>query len=220
MIDFADLHLALRTRLIGVEVCGTGSATLAAVATGYTRASGSFLTDGFRVGMEVTPSGFSDLTTRLVTAVTATTMTVSGAVAPQGASAGRALTAFLPAMRSYDNLAFTPVVGRPYLEEDFAPATTTLLSASADGGRTEATGLYVLRLVGLANTGHLALRAMAQAILARYGAGLGLAVAGGTAYVRGDLAPFSGPIRRMDGGWALLTITIPWRAFGTNAIAA
>lgn len=221
MIDFAALHLALRARLSGVTVCTTGSTSLAATATGYTRASGSFIADGFRVGMEVSPAtGFTTTTTGVITALTATVMTVSGTRTAQTASSGRVLTAVLPTRRAYENDAFTPAPGFPYLEEDFVPATSTVLSASADGGRVEDTGLYVLRCVGLADSGSLAIRAMVAAMQARYTPGLSFAVAGGTAYVRADLAPFSSAIRRLDGGWAVCTLTIPWRAFGTNAIAA
>lgn len=220
MIDHADLHLALRTRLLGVTLCTTGATTLAATATGYTRSGGSFLTDGFRVGMEIVPAGFTTITPQIITAVSATTLLATGTRVAQEAANGRTLTATLPSRRAWENLAYTPEVGWPYLEEDFVPGTSTLRSASADGGTLEETGLYVIRCVGLADTGSLAIRAMVAAMQARYAPGLALAVAGGTAYVRADLAPFSSAIRRLDGGWAVCTLTIPWRAFGTNAIAA
>jgi hypothetical protein len=225
MIELADLQIAMRLRLLGVVLATTGSVTLAATATGYTRTSGSFLTDGFRVGMEVTPAGFSDAQTRVITAVSALQLRVNtqhaaGAPTPQGAAAGRTLTAQLPALREYENDAFTPVPGRPYLSEELVPGGATILSAVADGGRTQETGLYVLRCYGVADTGHLAMRAMTQGILARYTPGTPIAVSGGTAYVRGVTAPFAGPLRRVDGGWVLSTITIPWQAFSVNAIAA
>lgn len=225
MIDMADLQIALRLRLLGVELATTGSTTLAATTTGYTRASGSFLTDGFRVGMEVTPAGFSDTNVRVITAVSALQMLVNsthtaGAPTAQTADAGRTLTAYLPALREYDNDAFTPVTKRAYLAEEMVPAAATLLSASADGGTLQQTGLYVLRLYGVGDTGHLAIRAMSDAILARYAPGTSLSVSGGTAYVRSDLAPFAGPLRRVDGGWSLCVLSIPWQAFSRNAIAA
>ena len=57
----------------------TGLASLAATATGFTRTTGSFLTDGFRVGQQILPSRFSNAannTRSIVTAVTATTLTI------------------------------------------------------------------------------------------------------------------------------------------------
>jgi hypothetical protein len=225
MIDMGDLQIALRLRLLGVTLATTGSTTLTATPTGYTRASGSFLTDGFRVGMEVTPAGFSDTQARVVTAVSALQLLVNtshaaGAPTAQTSASGRTLTAGLPALREYDNDDFTPIPGRPYLSEQMVPGGAVLLSASADGGRTQDTGLYRLNLYGVGNTGHLALRDMATAILGRYAPGTALSVSGGTAYVRGAFAPFAGALRRVDGGWALCAITIPWQAFSTNAIAA
>jgi hypothetical protein len=58
----------------------TGTATLQATATGYTRASGSFITDGFLVGLPITASGFANPANNgssVITAVTATALTVT-----------------------------------------------------------------------------------------------------------------------------------------------
>ena len=79
------------------EPATTGSANLSATATGYARTTGSFVTDGFRVGHTITASGFSNSTNNgrsVVTAVTATALTVTktgGTVAEAGA-AGRTIT--------------------------------------------------------------------------------------------------------------------------------
>jgi hypothetical protein len=220
MINHVDLHLALRTRLLDVVVCTTGSATIAATPSGFSRTSGSFLTDGFRVGMEIQPFGFTTAEPAVVSAVTATMLTVTGTRVPQGAASGRRVDAVLPSRRAWENMEFRPEPGWPYLEEDFVPGTSELRSASANGGLLEDTGLYVLRCVGLQGTGSLAIRAMVAAMQARYAPGLALLVAAGAAYVRGDVAPTSSAIRRLDGGWAVCTLTVPWRAYARNAIAA
>ena len=57
----------------------TDLASIAATATGYTRTTGSFITDGFRVGQQILPSRFSNAannTRSTVLAVTATTLTI------------------------------------------------------------------------------------------------------------------------------------------------
>jgi hypothetical protein len=74
----------------------TGSATLAATATGYSRTTGSFITNGFAVGDEITASGFTTAANNgrsIVTAVTATDLTVTKAVptVAEAAAAGRTL---------------------------------------------------------------------------------------------------------------------------------
>jgi hypothetical protein len=68
----------------------TGDMTLVATTTGYTRADGSFVDDGFVVGMTITPTGFAANTVTTVTAVAALTLTTSARAAEAGA-AGRAL---------------------------------------------------------------------------------------------------------------------------------
>ena len=81
----------------------TGSVTLSASSTGYARSSGSFLTDNFRAGMELTTvSGFavsgnnvSNAAGKVITAVTALTMSCTGN-ATDAAASGRVLTAGLP----------------------------------------------------------------------------------------------------------------------------
>jgi hypothetical protein len=71
----------------------TGSQTLSATATGYARATGSFVTNGFAIGDEITASGFATAANNgrsVVTAVTATTIDVTktgGTVAEAAATA-------------------------------------------------------------------------------------------------------------------------------------
>lgn len=69
----------------------TGTTTISATATGYSRASGSFLTDGFAVGQTVTASGFvgSGFNGKsIVTAVTALTMATTPLSGTHGVEAG------------------------------------------------------------------------------------------------------------------------------------
>src|SRR5687768_14914975 len=58
----------------------TGSTTLEATATGYRRAAGSFVTNGFKIGQQVTASGFATAANNgrsTIIAVTATDLTVT-----------------------------------------------------------------------------------------------------------------------------------------------
>jgi hypothetical protein len=79
----------------------TGAQSLSATATGYARASGSFITNGFVVGMQVNATGFTNAANNglsTVTAVTATALTVTktGGTVVEAAGPGRTITASPP----------------------------------------------------------------------------------------------------------------------------
>jgi uncharacterized protein DUF4128 len=209
-------ELALQNRLAGVTVVTTGTMTLAATATGYTRAAGSFLTDGFAAGMEVTPVGFTTTTRQMVTKVEALTLT-TGAHTVDSAAGSRSLAVGLPEIRAWENIGVTPIAGRPYVEADYVPATAQLLTAPSAGGVVEETGLYVTRLYGVANTGFLALAKYAGAILALFPPGATLNLSDGSALrYRENPGPFRGSARADTPGFAVVTITVPWRSYTTN----
>ncbi len=76
----------------------TGSTSLSATATGYSRAAGSFITNGFVVGQQITASGFATAENNgrsVITAVTATDLTVTKATptVAEAASTGRTVIA-------------------------------------------------------------------------------------------------------------------------------
>lgn len=228
MIDLAAAQLALRNRAIGLSVCTTGSTTLSATATGYARASGSFVTDGFAVGMEILASGFTSAANNgyaVVTSVSALALGVSGGRTAEAAGSGRTLAVGLPELRRWENTdpltdgaPSEPTRGRPYIEEDFVPATATVFTFPANGGQVEETGLYVIRWYGLAGTGMSAVRQSVGALRARFSPGTPLTVSGATLRVRADLGPFSGPVRPDGRGWAICTLTVPWLARSVNAV--
>lgn len=220
MIDTTATQLALRNRAIGLTVCTTGSTSLAQTPTGFSRLAGSFVTDGFKVGMEVTPTGFATAVVGIITAVAALALTVSGTRVADPSSAGRTISVGLPALRAFENTDFTRIDGRPYLEEDFVPAPPFLLTANAANGTLEETGLYVLKWYGLSNYGLSALRASTDALRALFAPGTSLAAGTDTVRISSRPGPYAGQILPVDGGWSVITLTIPWRAFSTNAIAA
>jgi hypothetical protein len=212
--------VAFRTRCAALVVCTTGSTTLEATAGGYARPSGSFVTDGFAVGMEVTPSGFSQTAPAVITAVSALTMSVSGGRTVQTSGSGRTLSVGFPALRGYDNTRVEPVTGRHYVETEVVPAPTRLLTFPANGGTREDTGLFVVRWYGIANTGAKGLRSCLDALAAQFRPGATFAAGADTVRVRADSGPFVGPISQRPGGFALAVLTIPWRVYRVNSLAA
>ncbi|MBA3890490.1 MAG: hypothetical protein H0X64_08160 [Gemmatimonadaceae bacterium] len=130
------------------------------------------------------------------------------------------LGALLPAGRAYENEAFTPRPGQSYLEEDFVPATSRMIGGPAAGGRMEHAGLYVLRWYALAESG-IDDRPAIDALLALFTPGTTVPAGTETVRIPTDFAPNAGGfIPTADPGFAACKITIPWRVFSTNTVAA
>lgn len=223
MLNTTAATLALRNRMLTLSVATTGTTSLSATSTGYARAAGSFVTDGFAVGMEVLASGFATAANNgygVITSVTATALGIQGGRTVEAAGANELIVAGLPEGRVYDNATFTPVSGRPYIEEDFVPATSTLVSFPASGGMVEETGLHVIKWYGLSGTGVTGIRRSVDALLDLFTPGTTVTADGTTVRVRGNPGPYAGQLLAIDGGWTVCTLTIPWLARTTNAIAA
>lgn len=221
-LDLLSVHLALRNRALSLVVATTGSVSLSATATGYARASGSFVTDNFLPGMELVASGFAvagNNGAHVVTAVSALALTCSGC-AVDGAAAGRTLSVGIPAMRAFENVTLTPVTGRPYFEEDFVPATNSLLTMPAQGGVVRETGLYIPKWYGLSGVGVSALRKSVDGLKALFAPGTLLAAGANTVHIGGDQAPQTGQIIPLTNGWSALTLRVPWWVFSQNLVAA
>lgn len=243
MIAHNAAHLALRSRAASLTICTTGSAALAATATGFTRSVGSFLTDGFALGMEVISSGFSTPANNgvgVVTAATATAMTVSmfvltivngaqsvarPATVVEAEAAGRTIAARLPSMRGYENMPLAPVPGIPYVIEEYSPSNSTLLTCPAQNGFVEETGDYFLTWYGVTALGNIpgigstALRTSVDALKALFAPGTFLAAGTDKVRVRENPAPQTGQIVPLA-GWAALQLKVPWWALTLNTVAA
>lgn len=214
----ADLHLALRAHALAVVVCTTGLTTLAATTTGYTRAAGSFVTDGFMIGMEVTPTGFTETTPGVITYVSATDMYISGGRTAQSAGANRSLAVNMPSIRLFENAepmengVVLPdrVVGRWWWREEFAPSSQRLTTNSPHGV-TESTGLYLITLGAVAGCDSIAIRRCCDAVVDAFPPTLGFTLPDGRkARIRGEVAPWAGQATNR-GAWAASLITIPWQ---------
>ncbi len=225
MLDHIEVREAFRERAETVVVATTGSTTISATAAGFVRSAGSFLTDGFAPAMEIVPTGFNATNNApaVIESVTATTMTITGGRAAQAALAGRSIVTGLPLARQWENTQ-TPYLNapgvRPYVSEQWVPATFTLLSFPADGGDVEESGLYILTWFGLANKGILAIRRGVRALKAKFTPGTVLLASGNAVRVWGNPGVLEGQLIPLENGYVSCQITIPWRGMSTNVIAA
>jgi len=217
--DLSLIHMALRARAETCVVATTGTMSLSATATGFARTTGSFITDGFAVGMEVTPSGFAINTAAVISQVSALALTVTRAVAVESANTGRSLAVGYPALRARENVIFQPTDGRPWVDEEFIPAGGVLYAGPYANGVREETGLYVVRWYGIANTGALGLRRAIDALAARFAPGTTMTAGSDVVRVRGDVAPYASRIAPRDDSWAVCSLTVPWRCYSANVIA-
>jgi hypothetical protein len=213
------VELAMRQRLATLVVATTGSTTLSATASGYARASGSFVADGFTVGMQVRPSGFPQSAPGTITQVTATTMAIYGGRSAVSAASGRALLASTPVDVVYDNVDYEPKAFVPFLEATLIGQPSRQLTFPANGGVREDMGIYVLRWWHVAGLGSLVARRCADAVMTLFAPGTVLVgIGGGQVRVSGDPGPFASELTRAAAGHVLQTITIPWRTWRTNVV--
>ena len=220
MIQNTAVQLALRARALTLSVATTGAISLSATATGYARAAGSFVTDGFKVGHELTATGFTVAANNgahVITAVTATAISCSGC-AVDGASAGRTLSVGLPSLLAATNVDFIPVTGRPYVEEDFVPGPAAVVTLGPLG-TVELFPLYTLNVYGVANTGVSGILSVVDALLTLFAPRTGIVLASGDVVrIRESPAPYAGAITQAAPGWAMCPVTIPCWIRTANAI--
>lgn len=217
MISEVQMQLALRAKALQLVVATTGTMSLAATTTGYTRATGSFLTDGFAPGMEVTPTGFATNTPRVITAVSALAITVSGSLTAEAAAGGRSLTVGLPTSRAWENVAFQPVAGVPWVREEFLPGPTSQ-ETIGPFGELEATPMYALYVNVPAETG-LTGKRYVDALRVLFAPRTQIALStGDTLRVRADTGPYAGQLQQSQPGFATQPFTIPLRLRTPNSI--
>jgi hypothetical protein len=219
MISHYDYQLALRQKLLTLEVATTGSISIEATATGYTRATGSFITDGFAVGMEVVGTGFSDADNneaKTITAVTALTMDADGCAVE--AAGSRTLSVALPEIRLWENIPATPIMDRPYVTEQYLPGPT-LKETLGTFAELELRPMYVVTIHAVANRGLAAAAKYADAILELFAPGTAMtATNGDTLRVRNDVGPYRGQLLQESPGWAFVPVNIPLRVRSTNSV--
>lgn len=209
MIDHGAVLLACRSRLTSLSVCTTGAATLTATSTGYSRAAGSFLTDGFRPGMELVGTSFTEganNAAKTITEVTATTVTAPGTVAE--AAGTRTLAVVLPSSVSSENIDFEPSQNTPYFREEYLPGPMFQATVGMEGS-LDAKPMYILKVHVPQKTGVKGAWGYVTAILDHFKPGTALSVSGhDLVQVRRDVAPFAGQLLMFE-AFAVTTVTIP-----------
>lgn len=217
MIDHYDIQLACRTKLLTLEVATTGSVTLSATATGYARTTGSFLTDGFTNGMEVTPTGFTQTDVGTIIAVTALTMTISGGRDVETAGAGRTLAVNLPSLRAWENVQLDPATNQPFVQEEYLPGPMEQISLGPLGV-LEADPSYVIKVFVPDQNGIGAARSYVDALFTLFAPKTILTVSGQNVSVRTQPSPFAGQLLQTESGFATTPFTVPLRVRTANAI--
>ena len=217
MIDDEDVVATVRTRLRTLSVLDPTAGTLSAVADGYARTAGSFLSDGLRPGMEITPEGFAANPVAVLKEVKALTVTVDEARATEVAAGSRKLTVVLPSTQSWENIALVPEAGKPYIEEDFLGGPQEQFESGPEG-RVFYEPSYVVRLNVPEGVGSEASNGYLKALFALFRPMTAMLMANGDKLrVRENPAPFRGQLLRIRPGWATVTFTIPLRIYTAYA---
>jgi hypothetical protein len=220
MIDEVMMQLALRTRALTLSVASTGAVSLSATATGYARTTGSFQTDGFWPGMEILPAGFATNLPRVVTAVTPLAITVDTTVTPmtaEGATGGRALTVGLPSSRAWENIAFEPTAGVPWVREEFLPGPSSQVTIGPTG-ELVVEPQYVLS-VNVPSASGLTVKRYVNALRLLFAPRTAITLANGDVLrVRSDTSISAGQLLQGEPGFAVQPFTIPLRLRTQNSI--
>lgn len=215
--DYQAAQVALRARALTLSVATTGAVSLAATTNGYTRAAGSFVTDGLSPGMEITPTGFASNPVSTLLTVSALAVTVKDARTAEVAAGGRTLAVGFPSMRAFEGSQFTPVTGVPYVEEDFIPGPTGQVTIGPNG-ELELFPMYSLKINVPVNTGILTDGKYADAILNLFTPRTAITLPNGDVLrVRTDTGPYRGQ-RLPLAGFSVVPVTIPLRVRTTNSI--
>lgn len=213
MIAHSAYQAACRARAKTLSVCTTGSISMSATASGYVRAAGSFLTDGFAVGMELAASSFSKAANngaKPITAISADGRTIScpGCVA-EASAAGRVLAVGLPLTRRYMNVGVDTEQGVPYVDEQYIPGPSKVVTLGPFG-EIELTPMYSMAFSVPEGTGEEAASAYQTAFLTLFAPKTAMALSSGEALrVRSDVSPFPSQLLRGEPGFAVQTATIP-----------
>lgn len=245
IMDHDAVQLAIRARLLALVVCTTGSIALSVTSTpsglAFTRATGSFIIDGFRRGMEVTSTGSyvhaANIGHGMITSLSALTMVVNmfvvtvvggvqtitrPALVIEGSAGGRTLAVNTPSMAAWENVApaglsaFMAAAGIPYLEEEYSPSTGSVVTTPTMRARIMNVGDYILKWHGVIGIGSSTLR--------REGTALNALFAPGTSFVAGDntviisLDKQESQIVQSTDGPVLLHF-IPWYVRSRNTIS-
>jgi hypothetical protein len=231
MLDEETIQRALRSRLLTLVVTTTGDTSLAATTTGYMRTTGSFVTDRFAAGMEITPAGFANNSRAVITEVSALTITAKRIVATtvngittyalaaltaEAAAGGRSLTVGLPLNRAWENEEFEPTAGIPWVREEFLPGPNEQVTIGP-GGDVQGEPQYVIHISVPAGT-RLTAKRYTHAAKVLFAPATKITTSGGTIRVKPKPAPFTGQLLPSQAGFAEQPITFPLEVRSPNVI--
>jgi len=238
VIDHLDVCAQVRARALTTEVLSvTGS--FEATATGYARAAGSFLTDGFEVGMEVSGVGWTNEENdapKVVTKVEALLLTTAGVTVDADddrvlsgtagtvaeGPASRTLKVALPAALQADNERIVPGQGIPWWREEYSPGSILRFGVGTTDAFMQAFIDYFITLYLPPGGGPRAAHRYASAVLEHFPAGLVVALgdAETSCRVRGEPAPFFGqPFQSVEPhpGFFVVPFTVPLELWTVNS---
>lgn len=223
MISYREIREELRVLVRTLAVVTTGSTSLGATGTTYTRAAGSFLTDGFAPGMEITTvSGFTDTAKSVVKEVAALTLTVNRTLTTEAASAGRTLAVGLPTKRHWEGRDFVAPtesngIHAPFVDEQLLPGPTRQLTTGPTA-TLQADPQYQLTFAVAKNRGHEALERYVDAVIELFYPSRAITLdSGDVIHVRGDTGPYRGQIMDLEPSWKIIPVSFPLRLLTSNA---
>jgi hypothetical protein len=125
----------------------------------------------------------------------------------------------LPTLRAWENVDFTPSATQPSVSEEMGQSSDRLLSGTAANGTVETTGLYVVKLFGIAGRGDADIREIVTAIKTAFPIGAGTTALDSvdTLRIEGDAGYDVSQILSIGHGKSQCTLTIPWLAYWRNA---
>lgn len=133
----ASLRAALESHLVALRLADAGTRSdVSAEATGYRRADGSFVADGFFAGDTILAAGFSEAGNdgaAILRAVSDTELTVERALTPEAAGSPVSIVATLPAARKFDGQPFVRPADAPWLRVALRPVAGTVAAFGAGG---------------------------------------------------------------------------------------
>lgn len=191
-----------------------------ATASGYSRQTGSFLTEGFAPGMEIAPNGYASNPVDTLTDVSALTLTTKSPRTVESALAGRSFSVGLPLARAWENKkppADPPVQGIPFVKEQYIPGPPAQQVTVGPFGDVELMPMYALHIHVPANYGFEAASAYADAIMRLFTPRTAMAV--GSEFLRVHTrGPFRGQLLNSAPGFAVVPITAPLYIRTPNSI--
>lgn len=219
MINHRQILLALRAQAVAMIAAAADTDPIAATSTGYSRMTGSFVDDGFAMGMEMNASGFiipANNGLKTIAAVNDLTITCDGTGA-EAADVGTLVVGF-PALRAWENTKFDPPISRWYIEEDYMGGPARQITVG-ERGEIEGLPMYVVKVYCPSTIGSDAPFIVADGLLESFAPRRELPLSNGDVVrVRTDVAPYRGQVQAAGPGRAVVVVTIPLRIRSLNII--